>query len=68
MLDDEKLARLMDMATADDKRALLSMLSEMDEVDKAFFRGYIIGYGDGVSHANAAAVDGFVGEGYNSPK
>lgn len=63
MVDDRALAEMMAMVGDGDRDALADMLRDMDDVDKAFFRGYIAGYVDGARQAGMADVEGFVGEG-----
>lgn len=58
-MSDMELARLMDMVGQEDKQSLLSMLSDMAPEDVAFFKGYVSGYADGVTHAGMALSDGF---------
>lgn len=50
MVGDRELAELMNMATNDDKDALMAMLKTMTAEDKAYFKGYIAGYSEAVRH------------------
>ena len=61
MLDDRSLAELMSLVGDGDREALASMLREMDDIDKSFFKGYIEGYVEGAKQAGMADVEGFVG-------
>lgn len=55
MLTDMELARLMDMATGDDKVALANMLAGMEDEDVWYFKGYVTGYAEAVAHMQLAA-------------
>lgn len=57
MIDDRRLAELMDSITQEDKEQLAEMMRQMDEVDVAFFKGYIQGYSTAVVHLQAARED-----------
>lgn len=62
MLDDMKLAELMDTIDRRDKVQLAEMLSMMDSEDVAFFKGYIQGYSTAVRHLQMAREDDFGAE------
>ena len=53
----EQLRRFMDAASGEDAEALETMLESMNEVDKAYFSGYIEGYADAVGALNRAMLD-----------
>jgi len=44
-------------ATEERRDTLKVMLAGMDDCDKAFFKGYVNGYADGVNHMMQATSD-----------
>lgn len=58
MLSSADIGALMELATSDDRDALAAMLSDMTDVQRAFFEGYVNGYAQGVRHAQQAEVEG----------
>ncbi len=57
MVSDRQLAELMNMATNDDKDALMSMLKTMGAEDKAYFKGYVAGYAEATRHLQMSVGD-----------
>ena len=57
MVDDRTLAELMDMATNDDKDALMAMMKTMGPEDKAYFKGYVAGYTEATRHLQMSERD-----------
>ena len=57
MLDDRRLAELMDSALGEDRETLLAMLQEMGPEDVAYFRGYVNGYSTAFRHLQRAEVE-----------
>lgn len=54
MIDDYKLAQLMDSIDQHDKVQLAEMLKEMSAEDVAYFKGYVQGYSTAAMHLQEA--------------
>ena len=57
MVDDLTLAKMMDMATNDDKLALMAMLKDMSKEDVFYFKGYVAGYVEATRHLQKLSDD-----------
>ena len=57
MLDDRKLAELMDTIDQNDKAQLAAMLLNMTSDDVAYFKGYVAGYSTAVRHLQMAQAE-----------
>lgn len=57
MVSDRQLAELMNMATNDDKEALMAMLKTMTGEDKSYFKGYVAGYAEATRHLQMSVED-----------
>ena len=57
MITDEKLHELMGYAADEDREQLAAMIDSMDENDIWYFKGYVTGYAEAVSHLQIAAVE-----------